>query len=75
MNLDAHSHETYALLSLSDRVTVVDGYTTIDVESDERLQVNPCAGDAASASLTVPALVQANCRLARRPAVVDCCRP
>ena len=39
------------------------------------LQINLCAGDAAYASLTVPALVRAHEGLAHRLAVVDCCRP
>lgn len=42
---------------------------------DVTLQINLCAGDAAYAAQTVPALVAAHAGAARRLAVVDCCRP
>ncbi len=42
---------------------------------DTTLQINLSAGDAAYADRTVPRLVQAHPGVARRIAVVDCCRP
>jgi hypothetical protein len=47
----------------------------IDGRSDVTLQINFSAGDAAYAALTVPALVNAHEGVARRLAIVDCCRP
>lgn len=70
-----HFHETHGLALLSDSVTAADRFATIDAGRDVTLQINLCAGDSAYASLTVPALVRAHERLARRLAVVDCCRP
>jgi hypothetical protein len=43
--------------------------------NDVTLQINLCAGDAAYAELTVPALVRAHPGVIHRLAVVDCCRP
>lgn len=42
---------------------------------DVTLQINLCAGDATYAELTVPRLVRAHPGVARRLAIVDCCRP
>ncbi len=49
--------------------------TTRDESGRYTLQINLCAGDAAYAELTVPALVRAHPDAAERLAVVDCCRP
>ena len=43
--------------------------------ADVTLQINLSAGDAAYAEQTVPLLVRAHPGVARRLAVVDCCRP